>query len=593
MTRWLLLPLLLLALGVEAATFSYRVEIDGLSSSRAKLLKPQLDIEAWHDSPEMNLEQLQRLHAQTPERLQELLATLGYFNAQIEPELKQDDGTWLALYHIDPGEQAHIGTLTIEFEGAIAVAGVDPDGLARRRSLQRRWPLQADMPFTQNAWREGKKLLLENLTATNYPYARLKSSSAVVSDDGRRVNLHLVLASGPRMRFGVLKVSGLSTYPQHTVSNLNTIEPGTNFNREALLDYQSRLTQSGYFAGVMVDIQNRDGSQDLDSASAGVADILVQVSELKQQQVRLGVGYSTDSRERVQIGYEHRNIFHRGWRWSALIKADQRDQSLSSEIAFPAGADLYQDSIGYSIEHQSIENSDTYANRVYAKRHWGDSHFERTLSLEVLDELTQKPVLQSDGSQPTRESETVTTSLAYIWIKRDVNDLVLPTRGQIRHVEGLIGSKFELSPYLRLYGRWNVYRPLGRKWLFLGRGEIGNIFGAVGNVPADYLFLSGGDNTIRGYPYQSVGMAANSTTLGSKTMTVLSGELQYWFTSKWGGAAFFDAGSLGPELMRSAWQQGYGVGLRWRSPVGPLNLDYAWGRQIHDYQIHFSIGLAF
>lgn len=586
--RGVLLLILAFAAGVACAgDIQYRVQIDGLGSDRVKQLRSQLEIEAWHDSPEMNLEQLQRLHALTPDRLRELLATLGFFNAKVEATLEQDGEEWVARYQVDAGQQARVGHVNLQFAGALARSDADPDAAERRERLLNRWPLKQGTAFSQDKWRSSKEQLLENLTSDNYPYAHMVTTQAVVADDGTRVDLDVTINSGPRVRFGQLRVSGLATYPASTVANLNTIDPGTDFSREALLDYQSRLIQSGYFAGVLVDIQKPASDTVLDEALTETADVVVQVTELKQQQVRLGVGYSSNSGERGQIGYENRNIFGRGWRWNVLIKADRLAQSLSTEIAFPAGSDLYQDSIGYSVEHNSIGLIDTYDDRIYGKRQWGNTRFERTLSIELLDEYIVNPL-----KSPSR-SETVTTSMGYSWIKRDVNDLVFPTRGLIRDYEGLIGTQLRLNPYLRLYGRWNLYRPLGRRWLFLGRVEAGQIIGTLGDVPTDYRFLSGGDNALRGYLYRSIGDPDQTRDPGAKTMGVTSTEIQYWFTSKWGAAAFFDAGSLGSQFLRTRWYQGYGGGLRWRSPVGPLNLDYAWGRRQHDYQIHFSIGLAF
>lgn len=588
--RWIAVLSLLLLSALAQARFVYRVEIEGLGE-RGDALRSQLDIEAWHDSEEMNLEQLQRLHSQTPERLQELLATQGYFNARVEPELVQDGEVWVARYVIHSGQQAKVGRLDLRFEGAISGDGVDPGAAARRRKLTSLWPLKAGEAFEQDFWRQGKKLLLETLIAENYPHGRIESSEARVSEDGSTIDLRLVINSGPLVRFGRLRISGLSTYPEKTVSNLNTIIPGSNFEREELLDYQTRLIQSGYFAGVLVDIQG--SAQNADENGVETADIVVQVTELKRQQVRLGLGYSTDSRERIQLGYEHRNIFHRAWRWSSLIKADHLTQSLSTEIAFPAGTNLYQDSVGYSLEHNELGLGETYDNRIYAKRQWGDTRFERTLSLELLKESSTKIIPQTDGPNVEVEQDNITTSLGYVWIKRDVDDLVFPTRGQIRDFEGLVGTRIKLNPYLRLYARWNRYQPLGGRWFFQGRVELGQLLGPIENVPVDYLFLAGGDNTIRGFPYQSIGLEPDSPILGARTLAILSTEVQYWLTPKWGIGTFLDTGSLGEQLMRGSWYQGYGAGLRWRSPVGPLNLDYAWGRQAHDYQIHFSVGLAF
>lgn len=599
----LLCLLLLYLLSALAQAFNYRVDIEGLRSSQVELLRSQLDIEAWHDSPEMNLEQLQRLYNQTPERLREVLATWGHFNAEIRAELVQEGsgGPWVARYFVNPGIKAKVGQLDIRFEGAITQADVDPGGAKHQQQLRDSWRLKTGRPFDQEAWREGKKLLLETLSSEKYPWALLKSSQARVTEDGQTVDLQLVFDSGPRVYFGQLRINGLEHYPVPTVSHLNTIEPGTDFNREALLDYQARLIQSGYFSGVLAEIHQE---QDLTSSDTGAAagagtakssvtaDILVQVTELRQKQVRLGLGYSTDAEFKASIGYEHRNIFDLGWRWKIQTQADKNNQTLNTEIAFPAGNDLYEDSIGYSYEHDSVGESDTWDNRIYGKRHWGDTRFERTLVLELLDEIVRKQVVSADSINTVR-LDTMTVNLNYNWVKRDVNDLVFPTRGLIRDFEGLIGSQFELRPYVRLYARLNHYQPLHRRLQLLTRLELGQVFGTISDVPADYLFRSGGDNTVRGYAYQSIGVKARDTVLGAKTMAVVSAETQYWITGKWGVALFYDAGSLGEHMLAESWYEGYGAGLRWRSPVGPLNLDYAWGRKAEDYQIHLSIGLAF
>lgn len=568
-----------------AANFNYRVEINGIEDKNDVMLH-QLDIDAWHDSDAMNLDQLQRLHQQTPAQLQDLLATEGYFSAQIQPQLEQEGDQWVARYSITAGAQARVNSVSIQFEGALQ--DETPQNKQRRQKLQSVWPLQTGAGFKQSIWREGKKLLLEDLNNEDYPNASLKNSTAVVSDDGKNIDLSLVFDSGPAIKMGNLITNGLVNYPEKTISNLNTITPGSPYQREELLNFQSRLVESGYFTSVLVRLQPQENHPD-------IADLLVQVTELKKKQIRIGVGYSTDSKERLQLGYENRNIFGRGWRWSAHLQADRVKQSISNEITLPADRDHHQDSFGYSLEHTDLGESvgETYVNRLYGKRRWGNANFERSFSLELIDEARRSIVTNLPDPPLTVKKDILTANVTYNWIQRDVDDLVFPTRGQILDGESLVGTQFKLDPYYRLYGRWNRYIPLKTNFLFLSRIEIGQIFGSPEDPPSDYLFLAGGDNSIRGYPFHSVGHQNSTATLGSTTMGIVSLETQYWFKPNWGGAVFFDAGSLGKQLFRSTWHQGYGAGLRWRSPVGPLNLDYAWGHRVQDYQIHFSIGLAF
>lgn len=570
---------------VLAGNFNYRVEINGIEDKDDVLLH-QLDIDAWHDSDAMNLDQLQRLHQQTPTQLQDLLATEGYFSAQIQPQLEQDGDQWVARYTITSGVQAQVDTVSIQFEGALQLDS--PQNRQRQQKLQTEWPLQTGAAFKQSLWREGKKRLLEDLNNEDYPYASIKTSAATVSDDGKHIDLAITLDSGPAIKMGHLVISGLINYPEKTVNNLNTIAPGSSYKREELLNFQSRLIESGYFSGVLVRLQQQENHPD-------IADLQVQVTELKKKQIRIGLGFSTDSKERVQLGYEDRNILDRGWRWNVHLQADRVKQSLSNEITLPSDPDHHQDSVGHTFEHTDLGANvgETFVNRLYGKRRWGNANFERSFSLELIDEARHSIVTNLPDPPVTVKKEILTANITYNWIQRNVDDLVFPTRGQILDAEGLVGTQFKLSPYYRLYGRWNRYIPLKTNFLFLSRLEAGQIFGSPEDPPSDYMFLAGGDNSIRGYSFHSIGHDNNTATLGSATMGILSLETQYWFSANWGGAIFFDAGSLGKQLFRSTWYPGYGAGLRWRSPVGPLNLDYAWGQRAHDYQIHFSIGLAF
>lgn len=569
-----------------ASNFDYRVEINGLGDQGEKWL-PTLDIEAWHDSEEMNFDQLERLHRQAPEQLQNLLATEGYFNATITPSLEQDNETWVARYNITPGPVAVVSEVAIQFEGELKEDNQANE--QRRKNLNQLWPLPLGSQFKQTPWREGKKRLLENLNNEDYPYASLKHSSANVAEDGLSIRLSLILDSGPKIQMGELKISGLEKYPTKTIRNLNTIAPGSAYKREALLKLQTSLIESGYFSGVLVQLPPQD------EIKGKVADLLVQVTELKLQQIRIGLGYSTDSKERMQLGYEHRNILGRGWRWNARIQLDRVNQSISNEITFPSDKKRHQDSVGHSLEHADLGSNigETYTNRLYGKRHWGTSALERTLSLELIDEARKTIINNPPSPRTSRKNEIVTTNLGYAWVERAVDDLVFPTTGHVLEMQALIGTQFKINPYYRFYGRFNRYIPINNKFQFLSRIELGQIFGSPEEPPSDYLFLAGGDNSIRGYPFHSLGHPNGSSTLGSPTTGIFSAEMQYWFKPNWGGAVFFDTGSLGPQLLRSTWYQGYGAGIRWRSPVGPLNLDYAWGRKVKDYQIHFSIGLAF
>ena len=126
------------------------------------------------------------------------------------------------------------------------------------------------------------------------------------------------------------------------------------------------------------------------------------------------------------------------------------------------------------------------------------------------------------------------------------------------------------------------------------RGHVGQVFGARREtVPADLLFRAGGDQSVRGYAFNSLGVAQDGAVVGGRVMAVASAELVYNITPQWGAAVFTDAGNAADAWRDFRAVRGTGVGARWRSPIGPVNLDLAFGHETRQPRLHFSVGYGF
>jgi translocation and assembly module TamA len=150
----------------------------------------------------------------------------------------------------------------------------------------------------------------------------------------------------------------------------------------------------------------------------------------------------------------------------------------------------------------------------------------------------------------------------------------------------------------RVNGRVTHYATLGQRWTSISRLQIGQILSAADvAVPYSLLFRTGGDDSVRGYAYQSLGPRnAAGTAVGGRVAVVGSVELARPILARmpalW-GAAFLDAGNTAPDWKSLSPALGYGVGLRWRSPVGALRMDLAYGQQVRKVRLHFSVGITF
>lgn len=181
-------------------------------------------------------------------------------------------------------------------------------------------------------------------------------------------------------------------------------------------------------------------------------------------------------------------------------------------------------------------------------------------------------------------------------MKRAVDDLLDPTRGYVFEYQVGGGTAIALAEqdFVRLYSRFVRYQPVRGSDVFILRAEAGmTVADSREGIPQDFLFRTGGAQTVRGYDYQSLGVREGSATVGGRFLAAASAEYVHWFKPQWGGAVFVDAGDAADTRDDFDLRVGYGVGARWRSPAGPLAIDLAWGHQARSLRLHFGVAIAF
>jgi translocation and assembly module TamA len=197
------------------------------------------------------------------------------------------------------------------------------------------------------------------------------------------------------------------------------------------------------------------------------------------------------------------------------------------------------------------------------------------------------------------ETEAVSGNYHVIW--RRLDSLLLPTEGYSLSLQGgaghARGSDTPNGWFQRAYGRLTYYRPLGDTWFSHARVEAGQVFAPSGVVlPDSQLFRAGGDDSVRGYSYRTLGPVIDGATASGKVLATTSLELarplSESLSAVW-GAVFVDAGNAADSFSDFKAVFGYGVGVRWRSPVGPLRVDVAYADELREVRLHFSVGVTF
>lgn len=535
--------------------------------------------------------ELRRLLSATPDQARSLLEAEGYFASDIQVSVSDEIPGQPVVVRIEvqPGPKARVSQVRLVFEGELDVLAEqgDRDALALKRQLESQWPLPAGKPFLQAAWSSAKNATLATLRAEGYAAAVWSGTSATVDAQAQTARLFVVADSGPRFFYGPLTIEGLKRQPASAIRNTAGFKAGDPYRESQLLDFQERLQKLNLFESVFVSMSD-------DPDEARQAPVTVKVRELPLQQATFGVGVSSDTGPRVSVEHLHRLLFGLPWQAKSKVQLGREESVAQTDLTSHPNPGRKRWLLSLQASRQlDTDDARTLSYRVRAGQTDEGDRLERTTYAEYV----RAKVSSSDGVDVS-DASALSANQMLVW--RDVDSQILPTKGFTANVQGAVGHTFstmeESGWFARAYGRLTWYRPLPSHWYASVRAEGGQVFAADEvSVPDTLLFRAGGDESVRGYGYRTLGVQKNGVTVGGRTLVTSSVELAHpisqRFPSLW-GAVFMDAGDAAERWSEMALKLGYGVGVRWRSPVGPLRLDLAYGQEVREYRVHFSVGIT-
>jgi translocation and assembly module TamA len=551
------------------------VELEAPDSLRPLLVK---HLDFLERAPDEVLDAAGRvaLMRRARKEIREILATEGYFSPAIE---RQDlDGERLRVV-VTPGRRTTISALDLRFAGD--VTGVDGDRPARLASLQAAWGLPVGQPFRQADWDAAKQRLLDALATREYAAASISDSRAVIDPETASAQLEVEVDSGPVYRFGALQINGLSDYDAGLIERYRPPEVGEPYSQERLLRFQTALQNTSYFASVVVDI-------DRSTATPEAVPVRVDVIEAKPRRIGFGAGISSNTGYRVETSYRDAHFLGQPWNLVSGVRVEQRRQLGYADVFLPPSVAGYLDSVGGLAEHTNISGLQTQRQSIGVVRTIPRGSMENRLALNY-----QHEILTPEGS--LRSSRSALTA-NWSWTYRAVDNILDPRHGQVVNFQLGGASRAFLSDrnFVRLYGRYQHFFPMAERDVLILRAEGGmTIAASRDGVPQDFLFRTGGAQTVRGYAYQSLGVTDGSATVGGRYLAVTSAEYVHWYGGNWGIAAFVDAGNANDQRELFKMNFGYGFGPRWRSPAGPIAVDLAYGQSDHRVRLQFAVAIAF
>ncbi|GGD56503.1 autotransporter assembly complex protein TamA [Caballeronia grimmiae] len=567
----------LVLLAVAAPAFAkYDVDIDAPRNVK-KLLKDHLDLARFAKRDDVSDDQFQFLVTATPKDVRDLVATEGYFTPVVRTDVTTTDDKRSVKVSVDPGPQTNVASVDLKFTGAVTTEDRKQENAARFA-----FAMKEGDPFTQGAWDDAKNAALKALQSRRYLGARIVRSQARINPRTHIADLSVTFDSGPTFTFGKLDISGTKRYPQKIIENVNPINEGDIYDITRVNELQRQVQNTPYYASVAIDADN-DVTKPLETP------LHVKVSEYPYHSVRYGVGYATDTGFHIQGAYSYLNTFGAAYPFTIAGRLDQTQQYGRVQLAMPPDSRGWINAIFGSYTITDVSDTNIYSARVGVQRSRSTQNIDTTYSLTFYDDrLTQ--------NEPNPSTARALVP-AWTWVRRDVDDPLFPRRGNVVRAEASFAVKGLLTDqtFARLYTNMQQYLPLGRNDLLVFRAEFGGVFttGPSSGVPASLLFRAGGANSVRGYSYLSIGHNVSGSILPTKYMVTGSSEYQHWFTHDWGGAVFFDIGTATDTWGERVFQPGVGVGARWRSPVGPVNVDVAYGLKNKSIKPYLTLGIAF
>ena len=554
-----------------------------------QLLEKHLELRRYREVSDLDDAEIARLIVLADQDARELLATQGYFAPQVQIAREPGARTRLVV-DVQPGERTLVTEVDIGFEGDIA-SSEDPDAAAQRATIRLGWELPAGRGFTQPAWEQAKATALRTLLARRYPAGRISYSLADVDAASASARLGLRLDSGAPFRLGPVRVIGHERYDPLLVERLARLPEGAPYDQEKIVQAQLRLAGSGYFDSAFIFVDPQSDPR--------AAPVQITVREAPLQKVVLGLGFTTDGGPRATLEHRHNRVPGIGWRAVTKLQVEEKNPYAQTEWIGTPDAAGWRNSVLARAERLDDGRLVTYSQRLRVGRFENGEPIDRNVYLQYERSAVDNPQNVPLTAADTGDGSAITIN--YAWTGRYFDNLQSPTRGHGIALELGAGVTLEGNQHLfqRTVVRWLGFRPLAKGRLQL-RAEGGAVFAAsAATVPSTQLFRTGGDSSVRGYDYFDIGVPLPDGVVGPGRLLAL-GSVEWQRPimrggrpTEFEGLLFVDAGAVADHVRDLRPRVGVGTGVRWRSPVGPMEAALAYGVQPRSFHLHFTAGFVF
>ena len=519
---------------------------------------------------------LERFAQHADENARTALEPFGYYNALVTVTTEPVGERYRLLVTVVPGDPVRVTGVKVALTGP-------GSGERRLLKLVAAFPLHKGDLLLQRKYEEAKASFITRAHELGYLDAGFTKHEIRIAKPATSAVIELVVATGEKYYFGETHIEGAPDYPPSFLRRHLAYKPGEVFSYSLLGETQLNFSNSERFKEVLI-------TPDKEEATAFKVPVLIQLKSGPRRNLRPGVGYGTDTGARFTLRYRDLDMFHQGHMFVSQLYVAQRLQGLATSYTMPSPRDIRSSTV-LQLNLQN-ENVITYSSRIAALELDRNHSFGRgklgTAYIKVQYE---------DYTVGTQKSTSRLVLPGVRFTDDRYDNIIRPQRGfryaiELRGTDRIFGSDTKL---LQILAEGSYLYPLPWRLSVRTRGKTGVtlLSDPLTDLPPSLRFFAGGDQSVRGYSYQSLGPRNDAgQVVGGKQLLTGSIEVERALFKNWGISLFYDAGNAFNSFAGARLLQGAGVGLHYYSPIGALNLSLARQLAVDNpgYHIHFTVG---
>lgn len=549
------------------------ITITGTAADPALDANIRAHLQVTSEACTASLLRLQRLLPQVTRNVTDAANAIGYYHTESTAQFSAGENCWELTLTVTPGPRAVLASVDLQVRG-------EPDVQGYFRDILEDTPVRSGAPLHHGEYESLKDALSARAADNGFFGARFEQAEVALNLENNTAATTLIFDPGLQFRIGEITVTRDGNLRDELIDGLMPVSEGDYYSSASLADLGQRLDASQYFRQVRV-------SPLLGEAVDQTVPLQVELSMRPRHAWTAGLGFATDTGPQARLSYENRFVNSRGHKLQASTVVSGVRAQVDTGYVIPL-RDAARQSLnfagGYSFDNNESFESKRLKGEVGVRNENSSGWLQRVFLEFQRDEYIID----------VEEATSVLSMLGGSLSKTRADNLINPTAGWkfFTQIRGATENLLSDTAFVQLDVSGKYVFGFGRSRL-LTRLDLGATWiDATEELPASLRYFAGGDQSIRGYDFRTLGpLNENGEVSGGKQLVVGSLEYDFMVRNNWRVAVFADSGNSFNSTSEFEFRHSAGIGIRWLSPIGPVRVDLAYPINAEEsFRLHVTMG---